>query len=178
MPVEGDARSFSRPQFLPGGERILSNDYPSRQAVVHSLATGQRQVLLENASDVRYLPTGHLAYVLNGTLLAVPFDAEQGTITGGPVSLVEQIAQHENGFAQWAHSDDGTLVYVSAGGRLGRSGHWSGWIRRPAKRYCPYPLAPISVPTCRLTDDGSRWSWKRTHRISGSSMWSAPRDVG
>ena len=89
---DGEARPVW-PQLLPGGEWVLFSVAQSRNIEIHSLVTGERRVLIQNGGDVRYLPTGHLAYVLDGTLLAVPFDVEQRTITGGPVPLVEGVSQ-------------------------------------------------------------------------------------
>ena len=60
-----------------------------------------------------YLPTGHLAYVRDGTLLAVPFDAERRTIMGGPVPLVEGIGTSGFGVGHIAYANDGTLTYQS-----------------------------------------------------------------
>ena len=51
-------------------------------------------------------------YAQDGTLLAVPFDTDQRTITGGPVPLVEEVAEAPNGTAQFAHSDTGSLAYI------------------------------------------------------------------
>ena len=108
VPPEGGF-ALVRPQLLPGEDWILFSVFPSRQVAIQSLVTGEQQVLMENGGDVRYLPTGHLAYVRDGTLLAVPFDAEQQAITGGPVPVVEGVAQAGNGIAQFAHADNGSL---------------------------------------------------------------------
>ena len=59
---------------------------------------------------------GHLVYLLNSVLFAVPFDPAVRAVTGGPVSLVEGI-QDATGFTGAAHfsvSDTGALVYIPA----------------------------------------------------------------
>ena len=56
--------------------------------MAHSLVDGTRRVLIEGGSDARYLPTGHLVYVLGGTIFAVPFDAESLMVTGTPVPVI------------------------------------------------------------------------------------------
>ena len=94
IPVEGDEGGIPGPQLLPGGEWVLFSPVPSQQVMLQSLATGERHVLIEDGgSNARYVPTGHLVYVLEGTLLAQPFDIEQRTLTPGPVPLVEGISQ-------------------------------------------------------------------------------------
>jgi hypothetical protein len=45
--------------------------------VAQTLATGERKVLLKDAADARYLPTGHLVFLRRGQLFAVPFDVER-----------------------------------------------------------------------------------------------------
>ena len=62
------------PQLLPGGEWVLYSTYPGRQVVVQSLVSGERQVVIDDGASAKYLPSGHLVYVLNGTLRAAPFD--------------------------------------------------------------------------------------------------------
>ena len=107
IPVGGDGDGIPGPQLLPGGEWVLFSLFPSQQVMLQSLATGERHVLLEDGgNNARYVPTGHLVYVLEGTLLAQPFDIEQRTLTPGPVPLVEGISQfwgiHLTGVT-WVH---------------------------------------------------------------------------
>ena len=119
IPLDGNV-GFEWPQLLPGDEWIVFTPVPGGQIAIQSLVTGEREVLIENGGLARYLPTGHLAYVQDGTLLAVAFDAEQRTVTGRAVPLVEGVAQAvENGVSQFAYAADGTLAYErgEAGGR-------------------------------------------------------------
>ena len=68
------------PQMLPGGREVLytlldegafyDNRWDSARIVVQSLDGGQPKTLVEGGSDARYVPTGHIVYVLRGTLLA------------------------------------------------------------------------------------------------------------
>jgi serine/threonine-protein kinase len=107
------------PELLPDGHTVLftlstTGSWDESQIVVQSLDTGERRVLAEGGRDARYMPTGHLVYALEDTLLAVPFDAERLEVTGGPVPLVEGVAGG-GGQISAAHasvSDSGSLVYV------------------------------------------------------------------
>ena len=151
LPVGSDGGGFPRPQLLPGGEWILSHEVPSQRAVIHSLSTGERRTLLEQARDPKYLPTGHLAFVREGTLLAVPFDANQRTISGGPVPLVERVSQDPSGMAMWAHSNDGTLVYVPASRTAGRL----VWVdQEGGEEVLPLPARDYIYPS--VSPDGRR----------------------
>ena len=155
VPVEAGEIGLGRPQLLPGGEWVLLVVAQSRSIAIHSLVTGERKVLIENGGDVRYLPTGHLAYVLDGTLLAVPFDVEQLTITGGPVPLVEGINQEGvTGFAQFAHAADGTLVYQRGGGYGGQS-RTLVWVDRQGNDTLLDVQEARSYTTPRLSPDGT-----------------------
>ncbi|MFO7694977.1 MAG: hypothetical protein R6V57_17985 [Vicinamibacterales bacterium] len=114
------------PYFLPGGERLLFTVKPhpwgTRSHVeALALAGGERTVLIESGADARLLPTGHLAYMAEGTLMAVPFDPDRLKVTGQALPLVNGVAQALNalssnansGAAQWSYSAGGTLVYAA-----------------------------------------------------------------
>ena len=85
---------------------------------MHSLKTDERIVLIDGGRDARYLPTGHLVYGLNGVLLAVPFDLATRRVTGGPVPLVEGVADAgtftggASGAVHFSIAPTGLLVYV------------------------------------------------------------------
>ena len=93
-----DGEAVLGPQMLPGGDFVLFTLRPSgttswdaSQIVVQSLANSERTVLIEGGRDARYVPTGHLVYALEGTLLAQAFDLDQLAMRGGPVALVEGV---------------------------------------------------------------------------------------
>ncbi|GMR23768.1 MAG: hypothetical protein BMS9Abin37_2232 [Acidobacteriota bacterium] len=112
------------PQILPGQKAVLfslnklGTSWDDAQIVVQSLDTGERKVLIEGGREARYVPAGHLIYVSDGTLLAVPFEVDALEVTGGPVSLVEGVmnAVRVSGAAQFSVSDTGSLVYVVGSG--------------------------------------------------------------
>ena len=87
------------PQLLPGGRAILFTlaarvgEWDTAQIIVQSLDSGRRHVVVERGTDARYVPTGHLVYALDETLLAVPFDVTRFAVTGDAVPLVEDVAQ-------------------------------------------------------------------------------------
>ena len=121
---------------------------------MHSLETGERKVLIAGGRDARYLATGHLVYVLEGTLLAVPFDAGRLEVTGGPVPVVEGIRTPvtASGAAQLSLSETGSLVYVVAGRREERT---LVWVDRQGKEEA-LTAEPRAYVYPRLSPDGSR----------------------
>jgi len=125
------------PQILDGGDALLfsvttgtgRDRWDDADIVIFSRKTGQRKNLFHGGSDARYLPTGHIVYVLGNTLFAVPFDLKRQEIKGSPVPILEGVLhvvsptsatmfreRGPNGWpfgaAQFDFSSNGTLVYV------------------------------------------------------------------
>jgi Tol biopolymer transport system component len=110
------------PQLLPGGGAILysvkktADSWDRAQIAVQPLGRDNRTVLVNGGMDGRYVPTGHLVYVLNGVMLAQRFDVQNLTVQGGPVPVIEGVRRaptsNASGAAQLAFSREGGLVYV------------------------------------------------------------------
>ena len=149
------------PQMLPGGEAVLytvgagNAAWDAAQIVVDRLATGERTVLIAGGRDGRYLPTGHLVYVLNNVLFAVPFDPATRAVTGGPVSLVDGIrdGQGNTGAAHFSVADTGALVYIPGEG----SGEQFElvWVDRTGQIE-PVGAEPRDYGWARVSPDGTR----------------------
>ena len=122
------------------------------------MATGERTVLIDGGRDGRYLPTGHLAYGLNGVILAVPFDVGSRQVTGGPVPLVEGVraagVNPQAGALQWSVSSDGSLVYVPGSAGTG-AGVLLVWVDRDGDDTV-LPAPPRAYATPRVSPDGTR----------------------
>ncbi|MBA3579764.1 MAG: protein kinase [Gemmatimonadaceae bacterium] len=114
---------IGNPVALPGSRGVLfelcSSGCVTASLRVADLRTGKQKVVLEDAMQGWYLPTGHLLYVRrDGAALVAPFDLDKLEVTGGSVPVLESVAGGA-GFAQLAWSRSGTLVYVT-GGALAR----------------------------------------------------------
>jgi serine/threonine-protein kinase len=84
------------PSWLPNGKAVLStvtrNDWDWRPCVaLFRPDKGDWRVLLEDAADARYVPTGHIVFLRQGTLMAVRVDPAKLEIVGQPVALVENV---------------------------------------------------------------------------------------
>jgi serine/threonine-protein kinase len=71
--LQAGEQSHRLPQLLPGGTGLLytvvkqlDRPWDGAQIVVQSLEGGDRNVLVENATDARFLSTGHLLFVQPG----------------------------------------------------------------------------------------------------------------
>ncbi len=158
------------PQFLPGGQAILftastAGSFDEASIAALDLKTGKTKVLHRGGYFGRYLPSGHLVFIRNGALFAVPFDLSRLETRGTAVPILEDIAGNPlTGGGQLAFSRTGTLVYLS--GKPGASvslGQLS-WLDALGKRE---PL--ITVPSVlgpRLSPDGRRLTFFGTIDIS------------
>ena len=107
------------PQVLPGGKAVLFTSssspvaYDEANLVVQPLPTGARKVVQRGGYYGRYVPSGHLVYLHDGSLLAVPFDVSRLEVTGQPVVALDSVGSNPvSGGAQFEVSSSGTLMYV------------------------------------------------------------------
>jgi DNA-binding winged helix-turn-helix (wHTH) protein len=93
------------PQILPGAKAVLFSAYRSLAGLdgatieVVSLKDGRRKTLVRGGTWGRYLPSGHLVYINQGTLFAVPFDpGPVGSGGNANASPRERCVQRSRGF--------------------------------------------------------------------------------
>jgi eukaryotic-like serine/threonine-protein kinase len=147
--------SHRLPHVLPGSGAVLftvmrtllptwSDD---TQIAAQTLSGGVRTVVVEGGADARYVRTGHLLYVRQGTLSAAPFDVSALRVTGGGVTIVGDLMQSANmpntdmdaGAGQFSVSESGSLAYVR-GGVFEFAQRQLVWVDRAGR------IAPLSAP--------------------------------
>jgi len=158
VPTGGDSDAkHSLPWPLPGGNALLYTvrtrqySWGDEEVAAFTLASGQRKVLLKDASDARYVRTGHLLFLRRGVLFAVPFDPGRLEVHGAPVAVLKPVAQalhgsHAadcSGAGQFAVAPTGTLAWIPDPDTLtpesqlvsvDRGGHVS-LLQAPLRRY-------------------------------------------
>jgi serine/threonine protein kinase/Tol biopolymer transport system component len=144
-------------QILPDGKSVMFtrvNTIGSGTIIVQSLKSGQRKELFSGQS-ARYLPTGHIVYAAENSLLAVPFNLEKLEVEGEPVSLVEGVLDTGGG-PQYAISDLGTLIYMP-GTAIGtaRAQRTLVWLDRKGKEE-QLAFKPDDYSDPRISPDGTR----------------------
>ena len=156
------------PQILPGGKAILftalagtagAGQWDQAKIFVQPLPSGDRKILIEDGTDARYLPTGHLIYFLGGNLLAVPFDLMQLAVTGRPAPVVEGVRFSNNdltGTAQFSISRAGTLVYVPTATTGAPSASTTVTIVDSSGGGMPLPLPANPYVSARVSPDGKQ----------------------
>jgi eukaryotic-like serine/threonine-protein kinase len=116
-------RGIGNPAALPTARGVLfslcSSGCVTSALHVADFRTGTQHVVLDDAVQGWYLPTGHLLYVRrDGVALVAPFDLKKLEVAGGAVPVLENVLGSD-GFAQLAWAPSGSVVYMS-GGSQGR----------------------------------------------------------
>ena len=160
--------SHRLPHLLPGAKAVLFTaithylpDWDAAEIVLQPLPAGVRTTVTRGA-DARFLPTGHLVFVRSGTVLAAPFDVRRLELTGGTVTIVNDVMQAantptstiESGSAQLATSSSGLLVYAT-GGIFRDPERLLVWVDRDGKEH-PLPLPPRAYLAPHLSPDGQQ----------------------
>ncbi|MGD8376973.1 MAG: hypothetical protein PVF68_12600, partial [Acidobacteriota bacterium] len=117
-PERGE-RTHRFPDALPGGKAFLMtvgmatiSTFNEANLAVWSEETGLR-VLIEGGMCGRFVSPGHLVYVRNGDLYAVPFDPDALEVTGTPEMVLPEVASDVlTGAAAFSVSRTGTLAAV------------------------------------------------------------------
>jgi serine/threonine-protein kinase len=158
-PAENGDGSHRWPQILPGDQAVLFTsggllaNYQKTNIEVLSLRTGQRKIVQHDGHFGRYLPSGHLVYVHEGTLFAVPFDIDRLEAGGTPVPVLEDVADSLGGAAQFDFARNGTFVYLA-----GKSSVFNWpivWLDSSGKTQ-DLVTAPVALGYPRFSPDGRR----------------------
>ncbi|MGA2260527.1 MAG: protein kinase [Acidobacteriota bacterium] len=161
-----DEYSHRLPSWLPNGKAVLFTVMkyffdPKPWLALLRLDTGEWRVLLQDAADAKYVPTGHLVFLRQGTLMAVRFDLAKLEVIGQPVALVENVmqafglsAEYHTGAGQLGISDAGSLIYAP-GGVPPPPNNSLVWVDQ---RGIEQPAAALQFPffAPRLSPDGQR----------------------
>jgi Tol biopolymer transport system component len=156
---EAEGNKIFAPQILPGGKFVLYSqlDGSEFRIMVQSLKTGQCKSLMPMQGTVsRYLPTGHIVYMVGHDLFAVPFDPVRLEMIGRPVCLVEGILWTGSTAApQYAISDSGTLVYAMGMENAAALARTLVWVNREGQS------EPVAAPSNiyddpKISPDGSK----------------------
>jgi hypothetical protein len=108
------------PAFLPDGRRFLFRVLPSGVDLASIGAPGRTR-LLDVDSHVAYAPPGYLLFVRQNRLVAQPFDAARGVLTGEPLPVAEGVPPTPMAFSV---SPTGVLVYQSGDAQAGGVPVW------------------------------------------------------
>jgi len=193
--LDKDELRHHYPVFLPDGRRFIfvasrsaASSAPATTMGVFlgSLDSPSRSELMTGGSNVA-LAANFMLFARGTTLLAQPFDADRGRLTGEPMPLAEGLLTTPGGMAAFTTSTEGTLVYQSgtvldpmvwidrSGARLARSGE-------PALYFDP-KISPdgrrvvSSVETSTAGAGRDIWMIDRERGLSTRLTFDAAQDV-
>lgn len=149
------------PSPFAGGTKVLvtvigpaDTSFDQADIVGIDLDTGRHRMVVEGGTQARYLSTGHLVFVRNGSLFAAGFDPDTMRLTSAPVSVLDGILTDPmSGAACLAIAPGGTLVY--APGKTVSSRTDLVWLDRSGAE-TPVPSPPREIYTPRISPDGNR----------------------
>ena len=161
--VEGLTGRIQSFQLLPDGARLLYTLLPigtinpnNSQFVVRSLPGGEETVVARGGIEARYVPTGHLVYYADGSLLTVRFDLDQLKVIGAPEPVADSVMSGAApglplASAHVAISPVGMLAYAR-GDPLVTNARSLVWVDRSGREEpLPFPAQPYVYP--RLSPD-------------------------
>ena len=174
-------------QLLPNKRQVLFTLFPQgalnrTDVIVRDLETGRQRTVMRDGIDARYVPTGHLVYFTNDSLVATPFDVDALAVRGTPVPVVENVGTSSVpgraiNVAHFTMSADGTLAYLT--GSAVESGlRTLVWVDRSG-REAPLGVQDRPYVAPRLSPDGTRvavtirdaekdvWIWE----IRDKTLW-------
>jgi Tol biopolymer transport system component len=146
-----DGRHFLYLRGLPPGQRTIQvgdvNAAPDAQSTTPTLTTDYGVSVQATAGDAP-----RILFLRDGTLLEQAFDMSSLTLTGSPVTVMEQVASVPNGaFGQFSVSNTGTLMFRAISG-INRQLTW--YDRRGDVIGRPGEPAPFG--TMKVSPDGSK----------------------
>jgi len=167
------------PQVLPGSQAVLFTahtqfgNYDEANIDVVSLKTGARKTVQRGGFFPRYLATssggGHLVYLHQSTLLAVPFDPGRLALAGVPAPILDDVSGSAGAGGLFAFggapSGPGTFVYL-AGKADGLPISWLD----SAGRIQPLHAPPGVYTSLRFSPDGKRLAFSMSS-ATGVDIW-------
>jgi Tol biopolymer transport system component/predicted Ser/Thr protein kinase len=149
--------------FLPDGRHFLymagSHGAGTKSEInaiyIGALGSNEKTLLLQTRSNVAYA-SGHLLYARERVLLAQPFDAGRGRLTGDPVPVAEGLLYDRGYFhGTFSASENGVLVY--AAGTAGPKTNLF-WFDRSGKRLGEPIGEPADYQSLAVAPDGKHFA--------------------
>ena len=168
LPVKDTAIARDRrfPAVLPGSKDIIFtawvSDPSSSQIAIASVETGETRLLGQHGVNARYANGFLIIPTAGGTVMAAPFDAKKGRLTGRAFPVLEGVMVKPGGAAVITLDTLGDLLYAEGTSAVGLS-------------YLPFngapqPLLPAkegAYLSPRFSPDGRRIAM--TYRPSGAA---------
>ncbi|HLE56153.1 MAG TPA: protein kinase, partial [Rhodothermia bacterium] len=169
------------PQVLPGGRAVLytaskaTGNYEEATIVVRSLPSGETRTVHQGGYYARYLPTGHLVYISQGTLFAAPFNLERLAIESQPSPLLTDVTNSPiTGGAQFTFAENGSFAYVPAANNTANPSIF--WMSPDGKTQ-PLRAVPAVYNWIRFSPGGDRLATTILNQQSDVWVYEWGRDI-
>jgi serine/threonine protein kinase/Tol biopolymer transport system component len=136
LPASGTgAVRYGQPHHLPDGDTVVfsATDRPSFNSgriIARSMRTGNQHTVVEPGYAARVLSSGHLVYVLDGSLMVVRFDSGNLRSIGPPIRVIADIEVADvAGQASVSVSESGDLLLYASRDR-GENERTLFWVTR------------------------------------------------
>jgi serine/threonine-protein kinase len=160
------------PQILPDGRTIIATEWRTSvrhsRVVVMDIASGRTRVVAAGVFG-RWVPTGHVLYLRNGSLMATPLDG------GGHSLMVPDVMTGLTGAGQFTVASNGTLLYLpEAPSRRHRT---IAAVDATAARLRPLAFEPRAFQNIAVSPDGRRIA-TTIYEGGASDIWVGDVDRG
>ncbi|MCX6602345.1 MAG: hypothetical protein NTV52_01980, partial [Acidobacteria bacterium] len=148
--------------------------YDDATIEVVSLKTGERRTVQRGGFYPRYLAdgsdpggSGHMIYLHQATLFAVPFHPGGSTLPGAPVPILNDVSSTQAAGGDFAFARNGTFVYSEGNGSLPK---WPiSWVG-PAGNSETLHAPPGQYYYPRFSPDGKRLAFSMNNG-KGQDIW-------
>ncbi len=147
------------PQMLPGSRAVIYStsenlgNHNDGLVMVQPLPSGEPKAIVTGGYFGRYHKSGHVTYVHDGRLLAVPFDADRLEAGGASVPILDRLSRLvATGSAQFDVGAGGTAAYLEQDVRDVQP---LRWLTRDGKIE-PLDMAPTDWSNPRVSPEGRR----------------------
>jgi Tol biopolymer transport system component len=165
------------PTCLPGGKHVLYFARSQRAEFngvyfTNADGTGAPVQVVSSLSSAIYVPPsdgrgGYLLWARDTVLLAQPFDADSGRLTGQAVPIATDVLVEESQRGLMAAaSRTGTLLWASARGELLQF----AWFDRSGRRLLTMPIEPGRIYTPSVSQDMRSILFYRAQK-GGADVW-------
>ena len=169
------------PQVLPGSQTVLFTaaaqiglSYDEANIDVVSFRTGERKTVQREGFSARYLAdaassngTGHLLYLRQTTLFAVPFHPGRLATMGSGAPILEDVSSTLAAGGDFAFAPNGIFVYLP--GETEHRGWPISWVDSRGKTQ-PLHAAPGPYMNPRFSSDGKRLAFSMNNG-RGADIW-------
>ena len=161
-----DGERLESPQLLPDGRHILftsseTGGWDAATIHIQAIDGDERTLVWDGGSDAMWIPTRHIIYANGNDLWARSWDLDRMEPTSGVVPIVQGVQRSINSdAAQFALSDNGTLIYVPSSSAAAASNETRRsslvWVNPGDDGETPVPISANEFRMARISPNQRR----------------------